>query len=246
MSIYKRFLRQPRLAASIALIVFSAFVISAKTPTPPQTTEKIVNLADFGSVGNGVADDGPALQKALDALATGGGGTLQIPAGSYRIITPVKKDFSSLPGAKVTIQGVPSTKMPAPVTAPGNQLAEGLDLTSRIIPSTGNTNDAIYITNLQQLLIEHIDFSGSPTAENDAFISLHFVNVGQATIRHCEFYGLSTMYGGNLVRAVRSELSIELSVFLGSTASSGASNRPAPPSREQASGAKKSAWALRS
>ena len=96
-----------------------------------------------------------------------------------------------------------------------------LDLASRIIPATGDANNAISITNLDQLLIEHLDFSGSPTAENDALISLYFIDIDQATIRHCEFYGLSSMYGGNMVRAVRSELSIELSVFLGSTASSG-------------------------
>lgn len=221
MSIYKRFVRQPRLAASVALLVFSAFAISAKTPTPPQTTPQIVNLADFGPVGDGVADDGPALQRALDTLAIAGGGTLQIPAGSYRIATPVQKDFSSTPAANVTIQGVPSTKMPAPVTAQGDELSEGLNLTSRIIPATGKDLNAIQITNLQQLLIEHLDFTGSPEAENDALITLYFIDIGQATIRHCEFYGLSSMYGGNMVRAVRSELSIELSVFLGCSASSG-------------------------
>lgn len=215
MSIYKRFLRQPRLAASITLILFSAVAISA------QTSEKIFNLADFGPAGNGVADDGPALRKAFDALAGAGGGTLNIPAGSYRIATPVVKDFSSIPGAKVTIRGVPSTKMPAPVTALGHELAEGLDLTSRIIPATGNTNNAIKISNLHQLLIEHVDFSGSSEAETDALITLYFIDIDQATIRHCEFYGLSSMDGGNMVRAERSELSIELSVFLGCTANSG-------------------------
>ena len=221
MSLLKSFLRRTRLAASVALIVFSAFAISAKTvPTPPQTTENIVNLGDFAPAGDGVADDGPALQRAIDALAAGGGGTLTIPAGTYRIATPVVKNFSSIPGATVTIRGVPSSKMPAPVTALGNELAEGLDLTTRIIPATGQ-NNAIQISNLHQLLIEHLDFSGSPDAETDASISLYLIDINRATIRHCEFYGLSSMSDGNIVRALRSELSIELSVFLGSTANSG-------------------------
>jgi carboxypeptidase family protein/pectate lyase-like protein/SdrD B-like protein len=215
MRINSLFLRLPRLAASIALIAFSALAVSA------QTTQQIVNLADFGPVGNGVADDGPAFQRALDALASAGGGTLQVPAGSYRIATPVKKDFSSVPGATVTIQGVPSTKMPAPVTANGNQLAEGLNLTSQIIPATGAANNTIQITNVNQLLIEHLDFTGTPGIDTDALIALYFIDIDHATIRHCEFYGLSSMVGGNMVRAVRSELSIELSVFLGCTANSG-------------------------
>ena len=232
MSLFNRFLRQPRVAASIALIVFSAFAISAKTtPTTPQSGGQVFNLADFNPVGDGVADDGPALQRALDALANAGGGTLLIPAGKYRISTPVEKDFSSVPGAKLTIQGVPSTTMPAPPTADGEQLAASLDLVSEFIPATGADKSAITISNLRQLLIEHVCFTGIETAETDAFITLYMLDIDQATVRHCEFYGISTFGlvpnqgGGNLIRAIRSDMSIETTVFLGSTANSG-SNAP--------------------
>ncbi|HEX8352419.1 MAG TPA: glycosyl hydrolase family 28-related protein, partial [Pyrinomonadaceae bacterium] len=44
-------------------------------------------LTDFGAAGDGVTDDGPALQAALDALAAAGGGTLLVPAGRYAIVT---------------------------------------------------------------------------------------------------------------------------------------------------------------
>jgi len=194
--------------------------VFAATPT--------VNLRDFGATGDGVADDGPAFQKALDALADAGGGTLLIPAGTYKITTPVEKDFSSVNGAKVTIQDVPSNTMPAPVTAPGNELAAGLNLTSEIIPATGKLQSAITLTNLHELTIEHVGFTGIESSETDAFITLYFINIDNATIRHCEFYGLSSfgvlpeLGGGNVIRAVHSQLSIELSVFLGCTANSGA------------------------
>src|SRR3954454_10950713 len=52
-----------------------------------------VNLMSYGAVGDGVTDDGPALQQALDALASAGGGTLIIPSGKYAIASPVSKDF---------------------------------------------------------------------------------------------------------------------------------------------------------
>ena len=229
MSLLNWFRRQPRVAASIALIIFSAFAISAKTTqTTPQSGEQVFNLADFNPVGDGVADDGPALQRALDALANAGGGTLLIPAGKYRISTPVEKDFSSVPGAKVTIQGVPSTTMPAPPTADGEQLAASLDLVSEFIPATSADKSAITISNLRQFLIEHVCFTGIETAETDAFITLYMLDIDQATVRHCEFYGISTfglvagLGGGNVIRAVRSEISIETTVFLGITANSGA------------------------
>ena len=232
MSLYKRFFKQPRVAVCVAIIVFGALLASAKTPAlntnPAAAGEPVFNLSDFDPVGDGVADDGPALQRALNAVAEAGGGTLLIPAGRYRIATPVVKDFSSVNGGHVNIQGVPSSKMPAPVTAEGEQLAAGLDLTSEIIPATGSIETAITLNNLNQLTFEHIAFTGTETSFTDAFITLYLNDIDRATIRHCEFYGISTfgviteLGGGNVIRAVRSELSIELTVFLGSTANSGA------------------------
>ncbi len=66
------------------------------------------DLSDFGAVGDGVADDGPALQSALNAIASAGGGILFVPAGRYAINTPVQKNFAGL-AASVTIQGVASS-----------------------------------------------------------------------------------------------------------------------------------------
>ncbi|NGO66818.1 right-handed parallel beta-helix repeat-containing protein [Streptomyces boncukensis] len=46
---------------------------------------------DFGAVGNGVADDAPALQLALNSALDAGGGTIYVPAGIYRLATlPVR------------------------------------------------------------------------------------------------------------------------------------------------------------
>src|SRR5688572_16542555 len=90
--------------ACIALIFLNAVSLSAKTnsatpapkthPATESSNAAVVNLADYGAVGDGVADDGPAFQSALDALADAGGGTLHVPAGFYLIKTPVIKDFS--------------------------------------------------------------------------------------------------------------------------------------------------------
>ena len=59
---------------------------STLTSAPPTFT-----LTDFGAVGDGVADDGPALQAALDAIGEAGGGTLFVPAGRYAIVTGVQR-----------------------------------------------------------------------------------------------------------------------------------------------------------
>lgn len=228
MILNKRILRQPCVAAGIIMLVLNGFVISAKSGGAPASSEQIFSLSDFNPVGDGVADDGPALQRALDALADAGGGTLFIPAGRYFVKTPVMKDFSGVSGGKVKILGVPSLTMPASPQSNGQDLAAGLDLTSEIIPATGEHHDAIRITNLQDLLIEHVAFVGQPSAFTDAFVTLYLSEIDKITLRHSEFYGISTFGlragfgGGNVVRAVRSDMSIESTVFLGCTANSGA------------------------
>ncbi|HEX6729668.1 MAG TPA: glycosyl hydrolase family 28-related protein, partial [Pyrinomonadaceae bacterium] len=215
------------LLGSVALILLIGFVASGKTVRPLHGTsvssasdDAVLDLSNFGAVGNGIADDGPALQRALDALGAAGGGTLFIPSGHYLIATPVTKDFGGLSGT-VLIQGVPSLTMPAAPTANGAELSAGLDLTSDIIPATGESQNAINLANVHKLLIEHISFSGRPDEATDAATTLNLTNIDDATIRHCEFYGISTLLGGSVVKAERSAMSIEQSVFLGCTANSG-------------------------
>lgn len=210
-----------RTAALIVILVLSSLTASAQTV-------QIFNLTDYGAAGDGVIDDGPAFQSALDALADAGGGTLFVPAGLYLIKTPVIKDFSALNDGTVTIQGVPSDKEPAPPTAGGHELAESLNLVSEIFPATGSTQSAFTITNLNTLVVEHLAFTGNESVITDAYITLNMSDITQARIFHCEFYGISTfglvpgLGGGNLIRAVRSDLTIEQLMVLGSTANSGA------------------------
>jgi hypothetical protein len=181
----------------------------------------VFSLTDFGAVGNGVADDGPALQNALNAIGAAGGGTLFVPAGRYAIITPVHKNFTGL-ASDVSILGVESSTPVPPPNSDGQTLSHGLDLTSEFAPRTGPQGIAINITGLQRLLIKDIVFIGTPGVETDALITLALFNIGEATIRHCEFYGLASLSpGGSIVQSAGSGLVLEQSVFLGCAANSG-------------------------
>jgi hypothetical protein len=184
--------------------------------------ELVLSLVDFGSKGDGVTDDGPAFQKALDALAQAGGGILFVPAGHYFIGSPVTKDFSGVSGS-ITIQGVPSATMPAPPTAGGDQLSLSLDLPSEIIPATGSSGSVFTLTNLHDLTIEHLTFIGRESVITDAFVTINLSDINSASIYHCEFYGISALIpGGNVIRAQRTDLSIQRSSFLGCTSNSAA------------------------
>ncbi|HSE30251.1 MAG TPA: carboxypeptidase regulatory-like domain-containing protein [Pyrinomonadaceae bacterium] len=236
MNRHRRAIPLARLLASLAIILIAITTATTK-PSHASRTHPVapvnvpngvtLNLADFGAVGDGVADDGPSFQSALNALALAGGGTLFVPAGHYFVGTPVAKDFSSLTNGTITIQGVPSDTMPAPPTAPGNELSRGLNLTSEIISAAGPNQITFFLSNLQEVRLEHLAFLGRPFEMSDALTTIHLQTIDKAMISHCEFYGISTFsampeYGvGNIVRAVNSNLSIELSVFLGCTANSG-------------------------
>lgn len=204
------------------LLVFSATTTaSGKTASGTSVNDQnVFNLSEFGAVGDGISDDGPALQNALNAIAAAGGGTLFVPAGRYAIDTPVQKDFTGQ-AASLTILGVESLTPVPPPNSIGEVLARGLDLTSEFAPRTGDQAIAINITGLQSLLIKDITFIGTPGINTDALVTLALNDVWEATIRHCEFYGLGSFSaGGAIVLAVRCHLNITESVFLGSACNS--------------------------
>jgi len=219
---------QMKLSTLVCLVLLVFIVLApafGKTPggraVPTTGPEDVFNLAEFGAVGDGITDDGPALQNALEAMAAVGGGTLIVPAGRYVIETPVEKDFTGL-GASLSILGVESSTPVPPPNSSGQELTRGLDLLSEFAPRTGTQGVAIRLTGLQSLLIKDVTFIGQQDVHTDAVITLALFDIPDATIRHCEFYGLSSLVqDGSIVLAVRSHLNIEQSVFLGSTCSSG-------------------------
>ncbi|HEV8353226.1 MAG TPA: right-handed parallel beta-helix repeat-containing protein [bacterium] len=73
------------LAAAIAVLTIPPITAAAA----PGLT---VSVASYGARGDGVTDDTGAFQRALDAAASAGGGTVTIPAGTFRVISPPKGD----------------------------------------------------------------------------------------------------------------------------------------------------------
>ena len=63
------------------------------------------SILDFGAAGNGVTNDGPAIQKALDAAAANGGGTVLVPGGktykSGSLVLPSNVELHLEAGARI-------------------------------------------------------------------------------------------------------------------------------------------------
>jgi len=59
---------------------------SLPTPTPtPTGIPGAFNAMEYGAKANGVTDDAAAIQRAVDACYAAGGGTVYLPAGTYRL-----------------------------------------------------------------------------------------------------------------------------------------------------------------
>ncbi len=60
----------------------------------------VLNLADFGAVGDGVADDSPAFAKAIRKVKElkGAPAVIQIPAGKFLLKTPLSFSYDDIPG----------------------------------------------------------------------------------------------------------------------------------------------------
>jgi hypothetical protein len=74
------------LKTSALLLLLAPLALAAPVPGP-------LNVRDFGAVGDGIHDDAPAFQRAIDAAQTvtqrplAAGNTLHVPAGTYIIHT---------------------------------------------------------------------------------------------------------------------------------------------------------------
>ncbi len=77
-----------------------AMTATSQQPVAPD----VLNVRRYGAVGDGRALDSPAIDRAIDAAASAGGGTVLIPAGTYRCFSIHLKSDVALeigPGATV-------------------------------------------------------------------------------------------------------------------------------------------------
>lgn len=126
---------------------------------------RVISVFDFGAQGNGVSDDYPAFQAAIDSLPAEGG-TINVPDARYLLsATPnysTKSIYWMFGAASIfTGAGVGEGKFPYMATNPA-QLAVGPYIRSRSSQHSTNTNGGIAATNAE--MIQPPDYVGQSVA----------------------------------------------------------------------------------
>lgn len=156
-----------------------------------------LNVKDFGAVGDGVTDDTVAIQSALTAIHTALGGTVYVPAGSYKLTETLEVGRNT---SLISEGGVRFVRHHS-----GTMLQNSLGVSSATTGYTGNGNLTVdggiwdgnaisYYDAFNHFEIGH--------AENLTFRNLTFLDglrahamdmsaVRNVTIENCKFLGFS-------------------------------------------------------
>jgi hypothetical protein len=100
----------PVFASDASLVTYTAPYTGAVATTVQAKLGQIVSVKDFGAVGNGTTDDTAAIQAAVNALsASGKGGTVLLPAGTYKITSNISITWPNSTDqnapARITVKG---------------------------------------------------------------------------------------------------------------------------------------------
>jgi polygalacturonase len=108
--------RKGWLAALSAAAVGASLLVAGPSASAADT----FNVRDYGAKGNGSANDTAALQKAIDAAAAAGGGTVRVPSGTYKSANSLhlKSRITIQLDSGATIKGASGTGYDKPESNP--------------------------------------------------------------------------------------------------------------------------------
>ena len=154
---------------AIAAANFQASGTGAVSRTALSKMRERVSVLDFGAVGDGVANDSIAIQAAIDAQSTRGGGVVYFPPGTYKC-NVVLKNAVILSSGMGGVYGYLNSPLTSAVTL--QQAAAGVvvDTPSTSIVCCG---------------VEGINFAG--LGAGTPGIGVRFQNAGWSSVKGCMF-----------------------------------------------------------
>lgn len=175
---------------------------------------KILNVLDFGAIGDGVADDAAAIQSALDEANRIGGAEVYVPDGVYAIKTRVRiYSYTRLrlsPGATIIRAGAFT-----PMLIPGIGDVDGYDGVHdiEIIGGTWDGNQAQFSTQFTNLTFMHVRNVVIRDARIINNYNSHYIELNaarNAAVLNCYFSGFA---GVRSTEAIQLDLAKSSSQF---------------------------------
>jgi len=184
-------------AASAKLTTTIASFQSARQVTLAVPATTATTDASAAAIGT---DCAPALQAALGAVRSAGGGTVVID-GYYLLGSPVLQNFDG-------------TSSDVRLTSDGSDAG--------LLIAGGSSDDMISITGVPKLRIDGVNFAGTPGELDDMHRVLNLLQC-EVRIRDCGFYGLSnmTVAGAAVIYVDTCDLGMADNVFGGCAMASG-------------------------
>ncbi|WP_406379040.1 right-handed parallel beta-helix repeat-containing protein [Streptomyces sp. NBC_00197] len=178
------------------------------------------DVRNFGAVGNGLVDDAPAIQAALNAVRASGGGTVSVPYGTYKLTTLPLRIFKN-----TTLSLAPGTKMVrgdniATMLLNGDTAASGYEGEGNIVVEggiwdmrgTGLTTPAMCLSfgHARNIRVRNTQILNVPGYHGIEFNSTH-----GAIVENCRFEGYTDTGGRTFSEAIQIDLAKEVAVFGG-------------------------------
>jgi hypothetical protein len=157
----------------------------------------VVNVLDFGAVGDGVTNDQPAVQAALTYLFANGKNTLYFPDGHFYFATPLTVTFTT--GRSLRIIGTSCAGMTSGNTPPGGTRLSGASGIASIILLTNAVLTTPYFFGFE---CTNINFFQTTTGAVCAIKNL--IGNGPSrpfTVKNCNFYGFTKALSSDLTQA---------------------------------------------
>ncbi len=184
-----------RISLSIAIILCFAVSVNASS----------LNAKDYGAAGDGVKDDGPAIQRALNEIGEAGGGEVFLPAGRYRI-----NDHIVVPSG-VTLRGIwqaphhSDQAWGSVLHAVGREGEETGPALVQLSPSSTVKGITIYYPNQRLENVKAYPYAIQGRGMNGSVIDVTLVNAYQGIdfgTHHNELHVIRNVFGCCLRRGV--------------------------------------------
>lgn len=186
---------------------------------------EIASVKDFGAVGDGITDDTAAIQAAIDAVYSAGGGLVFIPEGTYKISASASFEAWETYGAGAVVTAISAGSCCLIMRNRVYLRGAGMNATRLVMP-TNTSVDGIYVTSspngygISDLSLDgswdlttevnsHGIFWVTTTIADESNTVFSDGEIRNVKVRQVGSYGFGLQHGvlrGNLFDNIRTEL----------------------------------------